>query len=139
MDCNPEELWEFHSDVRALKQLAPKGTKIAILGQITKVEEGALHKIKISRFGISMRWDARITEVEPPHGFTDIAERSPFTYWRHRHEFKALGTGTQLRDRVNYAVPFGLIGKLLDRLLIRGAIKSMFRKRHKSTVEHFSK
>lgn len=128
--ATPGAVQEFHHSVEALTRLAPPGQRVEIIGPETEVREGALHVLRIRRGPFWLVWKARISDVGP-YGFTDTAERSPFACWRHRHEYLPDGEGTLLRDTVEYALPFGPIGRLADRLFVRRSVKSLFAHRHR--------
>ncbi len=132
LPCSVEELWAFHSDVSALKLLAPQGASVEILGPDTGVFEGALHRLKIKRMGLPLRWDARIHAVNPPYGFTDTAERSPFKQWSHEHRFERTETGCRLIDRVTFEI-FPLLTPL-----VKWDVQKMFAHRHRVTREYFA-
>lgn len=130
LDAPPEDVARFHGSLDALARLSPPGTQVEILGEDTEVRDGALHVLRIRRGPFSMVWKARISEVGP-HGFTDTAEQSPFAAWRHRHDFLPHGPGTLLRDTVEYALPFGVLGRLADRLFVQRQIEALFAHRHR--------
>ena len=47
--------------------------------------------------------------------------------WRHRHEFEALGGNrTLVRDRVDYALPFGPLGSLSHAAFVRRDLARIF-------------
>lgn len=130
-----EAVWEFHESDGALKALTPPERHVRISGDAPQLFDGALHCLRGKVFGIfPFRWDARISEVERPFGFTDTAERSPFKSWVHRHQFEPAPGGTVIRDTVRYEVGFGPLGRLLDRLLIRGDLDRLWRFRHAATL-----
>ncbi|MCG9893911.1 MAG: SRPBCC family protein [Fimbriimonadaceae bacterium] len=136
--CSPEELFDFHSSVEALTKLTPSDARVEIVGPDTAVRNGALHELKIVKFGLPMIWRARITEVERPHGFRDTAEKSPFASWTHRHDFLPHPEGALLRDTVEYRLPFGPLGAVVDRLVVGHDIDRMFVHRHQVTLDAFS-
>ena len=133
IECPVEALWEFHSSAEALRILTPPSRKIEVLSKDLEVREGALHVLKVRQFGIPLVWKARISEVHPPIGFTDTAEKSPFKSWRHRHEFIHAEGGSLLRDTVTYEAPFGPLGDLARVLFIDRDIERLFAFRHKAT------
>ncbi|MCW5942147.1 MAG: SRPBCC family protein [Fimbriimonadaceae bacterium] len=134
IDAPVERVWEFHRSADALRRLSPPGTRVELMSQDGAVRVGAVHRLRIRRFGLSVRWDARIERADPPSGFVDVALRSPFAHWRHDHEFVAQPGGrTLLVDRVDYALPFGFLGRVLDRLFVGRALDGMFSHRHAAT------
>jgi ligand-binding SRPBCC domain-containing protein len=56
----------------------------------------------------------------------------PFDRWIHSHYFYADGGGTRVRDRVEYRLPGGDIGRLTDPFTVIG-FEPMFRYRHCET------
>jgi ligand-binding SRPBCC domain-containing protein len=46
-------------------------------------------------------------------------QRGAFARWRHTHRFVEQRGGTLAVDEVDFASPLGLLGKLVDRLLLR--------------------
>lgn len=128
-----EEVWAFHSSAEALRVLTPKERHVELIDKDLSVREGALHRIRVRQFGLPLLWYARISEVEPPHAFTDTAERSPFPFWRHRHEFLEHPEGCLLKDTVDYVPPGGPLSGLVDALVVSKQLDELFRFRHRAT------
>ena len=59
----------------------------------------------------------------------------PFGAWSHTHSFAAEADGTRVNDRVEYEPPFGLIGKLIDPIVVRPSLAFLFNYRAKKTRE----
>jgi hypothetical protein len=133
ISCPVERLWEFHASVESLKLLTPPERRVEVVGNDLEVREGALHVLRVRQFGIPLVWKARISDVDPPHGFTDTAEKSPFKFWRHRHEFVPHGLAALLRDTVTYAAPLGVLGDLARAIFIDRDIDRLFKYRHEAT------
>jgi len=75
-------------------------------------------------------WEAEITEFAWDDHFCDRQLRGPFAYWNHCHrvasEVRSGIAGTTVIDHVEYEPPFGSIGALANRLLLRRQIASTF-------------
>lgn len=137
MPCSVEELWAFHSSAEALLLLSPPGQRVEVEGE-THVERGAIHRLKIVRWGVPLRWIAKIEIVEPPLNggpgrFIDVAMKSPFASWRHEHRMEPTLTGSRLVDTVTYRPPFGILGSIADRLFLKRDIERLFAHRHAAT------
>lgn len=137
MPCPVEALWAFHSSPEALTRLMPPGQRVTVTGD-ARVETGAIHDLRIVRWGLPLRWRARIESVEPPTRdrpgrFVDVAVRSPFAAWRHEHRMEATPDGSRLTDTVTYTPPFGPLGILADRLFLRRDLERLFAHRHEAT------
>ncbi len=93
--------------------------------------EGLLLDYIIRVLGIPLRWRSRIIEYNPPHGFRDVQVIGPYRRWDHRHRFWAETDGTVVEDRVEYALPFGLLGRLAHGLFVRRQLAAIFDYRHR--------
>lgn len=88
-----------------------KKTGLAELGDVLVFE--AVH------LGIRQRLSSQITEVERPALFADIALSGAFQSLRHEHRFAAVAGGTLMRDRLEWASPLGVLGRLADALFLK--------------------
>src|SRR5437870_4148666 len=69
-------------------------------------------------FGIRWSLTMRVTEYDRPRWFVDEMVRGPFASIRHVHAFtKNLGK-TLMTDLFEYEVPLGILGRIVDCLLI---------------------
>jgi len=96
-----------------------------------KIEEE--YQVRISRFGLSVLWGIVIEQFEPDHYFRDRQTHGPFALWVHTHKFEDHGSGTLLTDLIEYDVPFGLVGKIADDIVVRRELHRLFKLRHKNT------
>ena len=84
------------------------------------------------------KWMARITAFSLNEYFTDVQQQGPFRRWEHTHSFEAKTIngreGTLIRDHVEYEVGFGVIGRILERLMFKRILRSTFEYR-KRTLE----
>lgn len=75
-------------------------------------------------------WVARITEFAWYSHFCDEQVQGPFAFFRHRHgirpELQHGRMGTQLTDEVEFSLPLGSVGHLLDKAALR-QMKQMFK------------
>jgi ligand-binding SRPBCC domain-containing protein len=61
---------------------------------------------------------SKITAFEPPTRFVDEQTSGPFAWFRHEHRFEAIPGGTRMIDDWQHAAPFGVIGRIADRLVL---------------------
>ncbi len=88
-----------------------KTTGLAELGDVLVFE--AVH------LGVRQRLSSKITEVERPVLFADIALSGAFQSLRHEHRFTAGAGGTLMRDRLEWTPPLGVLGHLADALFLK--------------------
>lgn len=71
-----------------------------------------------THFLVRQRLTSKITEYQAPYLFVDEMQRGAFKSLRHVHEFETAEDLTIMRDRLEFEAPFGLIGKLVERLVL---------------------
>lgn len=91
------------------------------------MHDGALIDYVVRLHGLPMRWRTRIEDWSPGRAFTDVALRSPYAYWIHRHEFEPLAGGrTRVTDRVRYAPPLLPLSRPVHALFVRPTLERIF-------------
>jgi ligand-binding SRPBCC domain-containing protein len=102
------------------------------------VYEGMIITYKITPLlGIKMNWMTEITHVKDQEYFVDEQRFGPYALWHHEHHFKEIKGGVQMTDILNYAIPYGIIGRLSHKLLVGKEIKKIFDYRAKAINEMF--
>ncbi len=87
--------------------------------------------------GIPMLWVTEITHVRERDYFVDEQRLGPYRIWHHQHHFKAVEGGVEMTDIVDYRLPLGPIGILMNALFIRKKLKQVFEYRRQRLVEMF--
>ena len=132
INCTLEELFNFHLDTNNIKLITPSHTKVELIDYEEKTYEGKIIKLKTTRAFIPITWIVKIEKYEYPNLMVDVAIKSPFTFWEHKHIFKQKGNMCELKDDINYIPPFGILGKLINPFLKKD-IQNMFAYRHRQT------
>lgn len=135
-----EEVWEFISSPKNLKEITPAymGFDIVSESPVDKMYTGIIIAYKVSpMFGIKMNWVTEITHVEELHYFIDEQRFGPYTFWHHKHFLKEVEGGVEMIDILLYKVPFGFIGNIANRLIIKKKLKEIFDYRFKKVEELF--
>ncbi|CAN5261292.1 SRPBCC family protein [soil metagenome] len=135
------EAWDFFSSPLNLEKITPKEMNFIVTSDYngdTKMYPGMIITYKVSPLlGIKMNWMTEITHVKEGEYFVDEQRFGPYALWHHQHHFKAVAGGVLMTDILNYAVPYGVIGRLTNKLLVAGQIKKVFKFREKAVVELF--
>ena len=129
-----EELFSFHTDSQNITKITPPNIKVELLNEDTKTFEGKIVKIKTTKLFIPTYWEVKIEKLQKPNILIDIALQSPFKYWKHQHIFTKKGNFCELKDVIEFELPFGIFAKPIE-FLISQDITSMFEYRHKKTKE----
>ncbi len=122
-----EQAWEFFSSPANLAKITPPSMGFRILTDISDdcsaMYPGMIIQYTVRPlFSIPLTWVTEITHAEKPRFFVDEQRFGPYRFWHHQHHFRAVNGGTEARDIVSYALPFGILGdavagRLVDRQL----------------------
>ena len=133
------EAWDFFSRPENLEKLTPPDIGF----EITHNDSGIMYEGQIICYKIQLlplihvRWVTEITKVEEPVRFVDDQRVGPYRLWHHTHEFIETEDGVLMRDRVHYALPFGIFGRIAHMLFVRKKLQSIFDYRTEATEELF--
>ena len=133
---DPEEAFAFFADTANLEAITPPWLHFRILTpQPIAVGEGTLIDYRLTLRRIPLNWRTRIERWHPGRCFVDRQIDGPFVLWEHTHTFEAAPAGTQIRDRVDYRMPFGIAGRAAHRLLIGRDLERIFDYRSSAIAE----
>ncbi len=133
-----EEVFAFYSEARNLERLTPDWLSFQVLTPAPiEMKAGTRIEYRLRLHGLPLKWVSRIEAWEPRRGFVDRQIAGPYREWHHRHEFEASGTGTIVRDRVRYELPFGPFGEVARRLFVARDLKRVFDYRQLRVAEAF--
>jgi ligand-binding SRPBCC domain-containing protein len=133
------EAWDFFSNPKNLNTITPDSMKFeTISGDETSMFAGQIIHYKISPFPlVKMQWVTEITHVNDKLFFVDEQRFGPYSFWHHKHFFKAIEGGVLMEDIVHYKVPFGIIGQLFHPLIVRPKLEEIFSFRKQKLTELF--
>ena len=75
--------------------------------------------------GVWQELTSRITAYDRPSYFRDSMVRGAFGRFDHDHYFEAKGRGTLMRDVFEYRAPYGLLGRLAERLFLTAYMRRL--------------
>jgi ligand-binding SRPBCC domain-containing protein len=90
---------------------------------------------KAKHFGIPFTMTSKIVELDRPHRFVDKQMQGPFRRFRHEHRFEPAGRGCVMTDRVEFEAPFGPVGRVVERLLLRSYMQKLIAQRNRHLAE----
>jgi ligand-binding SRPBCC domain-containing protein len=129
------DVFAFFADARNLNLITPEWIRFRIKTPTPVVmKPGLLLDYSLRLRGMPVRWQSEITVWDPPRRFVDEQRKGPYRRWVHEHLFQEEDGGTNVIDRVHYAVPGG---RLVHRLFVKGDVTSIFRYRRRKLTEIF--
>lgn len=137
-----EKVWDFISSPKNLKQITPKymGFNILSTELPEKMYAGMIIHYQVSPLlGINTLWVTEITHVDELRYFVDEQRVGPYKMWHHQHFIEAAEDGVLMTDIVDYQPPFGFLGAIANRLIIRKKIAEIFAVRTLRLEEYFGK
>ncbi|MBK0378076.1 SRPBCC family protein [Mucilaginibacter segetis] len=136
-----DEAWGFFSSPLNLAKITPPEMKFKVTSDYTqgmKMYAGMIITYKVTPlFGIELNWMTEITHVDEEKYFVDEQRFGPYALWHHQHHFKSIAGGTEMTDILHYAIPFGVIGRLSNKVIVDKQIKKIFNYRVKAIEELF--
>lgn len=108
------------------------GSKERAIAGVTHGEIGPGERVtwRARHFGIPFRLTSEITAFERPVRFVDEQVSGPFARWWHEHEFIDQGTETLMIDRIEFRAPFGVLGRLVEKLVLERYMERLIRCRN---------
>ncbi|MDD3619062.1 MAG: SRPBCC family protein [Desulfobulbaceae bacterium] len=123
-----ERAWDFLKDPANLNAITPEDLHFTIISPVPDTMfEGMIieYRVAIPLFG-TRRWVAEIKHIREKRSFVDEQRIGPYSFWYHYHELAETEQGIRVADRVCYAVPYGVIGRLLHAMFIRKTLDRIF-------------
>lgn len=131
-----ERCFDLSTSIDLHKISATKSKEEAIDGiteGLIKLNETVTWRAK--HFGIWHKMKVKITEYNKPNYFADEMIKGSFKFMKHKHEFKILEDKTLMIDTFEFASPFGLIGKIIDKLFLNKYMTNFLKERNEVIKE----
>lgn len=123
-----EECWAFFSSPRNLQKITPDDMGFEITDFDGKpMYAGQIIQYTVSPLlGLKLNWMTEISFVKDNSYFVDEQRFGPYALWHHKHFFEATESGTKMTDIVHYALPLGILGRIMNTLLVKNKLKEIF-------------
>ena len=141
LNCDLQTAWDFFSSPLNLPKITPKDMAFTVLSEqkTNKIFEGMIIDYTVSPLlGIPLKWKTRITSVIPNKSFTDFQEKGPYKLWNH-HQFIPNEKGVLMIDKVDYELPFGVLGNIAHALFVKKKLEKIFNYRFQILENLFNK
>ena len=108
-----------------------KSNETAIAGRTSGlINKGETVTWRGKHFGIYLTHKSLIPEMESPNYFIDEMIEGRFKKFKHTHTFAEKNGNTVMTDKIEYEIPFGLAGKLLDFMILKNYLTHFIKERN---------
>tara|TARA_R100000935_G_scaffold54747_1_gene83929 strand:- start:551 stop:1060 length:510 start_codon:yes stop_codon:yes gene_type:complete len=134
-----EKAWEFLSDPKNLKAITPGYMGFNILsGADRPMFPGQIIQYIVTPIaGIKTKWVTEITHVKHLEYFVDEQRFGPYALWHHKHFIKEIEGGVEMEDIIDYKLPLGFLGEMVQPFLVAPKLEEIFDYRRKKLTELF--
>ncbi len=134
-----QTVFDLSRDIDLHQRSTAKTNESAIAGKTSGlIEEGETVTWKAKHLGIYQTLTVKITSMEKPFYFADGMQKGTFKSMKHQHIFVQKDDSIIMTDIFEFHSPFGIIGKIFDKIFLKNYMKKFLLKRNqliKSTAE----
>jgi ligand-binding SRPBCC domain-containing protein len=129
--ASPERCFDASRDLD-LHVKSMSGTGERAVGGRTRglIELGEQVTWEARHFGIRQRFRSEITLFDRPRHFQDTMRKGAFASFAHDHYFELTAQGTLMRDLLVFRSPLGILGTIVDRLVMTSYLRRLLTRRN---------
>jgi len=90
---------------------------------------------RAKHLGFYQKLTTKITEFDSPKYFVDEMTKGAFKKFKHQHIFNDFNDKTEMIDIFDYESPFGLLGKIADKIFLKRYMTDLLKKRNEAIKE----
>ena len=121
------EVFAFFAQARNLERITPPWLRFSVrTPEPIEMLPGALIEYDLRLHALPLRWVTRIEEWVPGRSFVDRQLRGPYRSGTTGTSSSTAATRTLVRDRVDYALPLGVLGELAHVAIVRRDLDRIF-------------
>jgi uncharacterized protein (TIGR01777 family) len=128
-------VFDWHAREGAFARLSPPWQSVELISTTGGIDNGARTEFYLKAGPFRRRWIAEHGGLQPGRQFHDVQIAGPFASWKHTHIMTPDGENAcVLEDRIEYALPGGIIGRGFAGGMVRRDLERAFRYRHELTA-----
>lgn len=132
------DLYDFLSDYRKRPRLMPPDISLELTSAHQELKKGAEHSFKVSRWGGFYNFSMHVESVTPYEYFTERAQFGVFEEFVNTFKFEDHGENASLLTNIiDYTLPMGVLGTLLDDLWLKKDMARILHYGHKKLRSFF--
>lgn len=131
INASLQAVFDLNRDIDIHKLSTAKSKETAIAGVtsgLINLNETVTWKGKY--FGFYQTHKSIISSMEIPNHFIDEMVEGRFKSFKHLHTFSEENGTVIMKDKIEYEVPFGIFGKLFDKLILKNYLTNLIAERN---------
>ena len=139
LPISKEKAWIFFSDPSNLKTITPNYMGFKILrGEESNMYAGQIIQYIVTPIlNIPVKCVTEITHLVEGKYFVDEQRFGPYSLWHHKHFINPITNGVEMIDIVDYKIPYGILGQLMQPILVGPKLKEIFEYRRIALIKLF--
>ncbi len=136
-----EAAWDFLCRPEHLRDLTPPGVGLTVTSHIPdRMYPGLIITYRLGLYSMFyFNWVTEITQAEPLSYFIDVQRSGPYRFWHHEHRLRSVEGGVEMKDLIHYALPFGLLGRMVHAAIVKKQLNAIFDYRCEVLAERFGR
>ena len=128
LPISQDTAWDFLCRPEHLEELTPPGVGLTVTSDLPdRIYPGLIITYRLNLYSIfSFNWVTEITQAERLNYFVDEQRSGPYRFWHHEHRLQPVEGGVEMSDVVHYALPFGLLGRMVHAAIVRNQLNTIF-------------
>ena len=117
-----QDVFEFYETPANFRRVTEGVAGIELERLPSDFRPGSVFAYRLRGWPVDLRWEAVLSEYQPPERFVNVQANGHFLEWRHEHHFAQLDLQrdtTRVRELLTYRMPKGLVNSLAHRLYVR--------------------
>lgn len=139
IEADIKTVFDLARNIDLHQESTSKTNEKAIAGRVSGlIEEGETVTWRAKHLGFYQTHTSKIVSMEKPHQFTDVMLKGTFKSFKHQHIFTQEGKNTIMTDILEFESPFGIIGKVFNKLFLKNYLIKFLLERNnliKTTAE----
>ena len=133
--------WDFLCRPEHLRDLTPPGVSLTVTSHIPdRMYPGLIITYRLGLYSMFyFNWVTEITQAEPLSYFIDEQRSGPYRFWHHEHRLRSVEGGVEMKDLIHYALPFGLLGRMVHAAIVKKQLNAIFDYRREVLTDRFGR
>lgn len=131
MDAPMERCFRLATSID-LYMVSAAQTRVKAIGGTTSglLREGESVQWQGRHFGKTFTHTSKIDGWRPYTYFREVMVDGSFVRFEHEHHFALMDDGTRMRDEIRFAVPYGMVGRMAEKTVLRRHLTKLLRWRN---------